>query len=65
MRYKWVLVPVIEQLTPAVVWEHTPSNYYKMGEYPRFLRPVGVHAPRLAWGKLYDDDRIVTYSTYS
>lgn len=65
MKYKWVLVPVIEQLTPAVVYEHTPSNYYKTGEYPRFLRPVGAHTPRLAWGKLYDDDRIVTYSTYS
>ena len=65
MKYKWVLVHVIERLTPAAVYEHTPYNYYKTGEYPRFLRPVGVHAPRLAWGKLYDDGRIVTYSTYS
>lgn len=22
--------------------EHTPLDYYKYGEYPRFIRPVGT-----------------------
>lgn len=37
-------VPVLRELNPVDVWEHTPLDYYKRGEYPRFLRPPG---PRL------------------
>jgi hypothetical protein len=36
-------------LTPVTVWEHTPLDYYRYGEYPRFLRPVGAHQPRTEW----------------
>ena len=43
-----LLVPVIEPLDPrrGNVYEHTPLDYYRYGEYPRFLRPVGAHQPR-------------------
>ncbi len=40
-------VPVIEPLDIRTVWEHTPLDYYRYGEYPRFLRPVGAHQPRV------------------
>lgn len=47
------LVPVVEPLTMETVWEHTPLDYYRYGEYPRFIRPVGAHRPRTrqTWGK--------------
>jgi len=38
--------PVIEPLTMHNIWEHTPLDYYKYGEYSRFIRPVGAHQPR-------------------
>lgn len=41
-----VLVPVIEPLDIRTCWEHTPLDYYRYGEYPRFLRPIGAHRPR-------------------
>lgn len=46
-------VPVIEPIDPrtATVYEHTPLNYYRYGEYPRFLRPIGAHEPRTEWRK--------------
>lgn len=41
-------VPVIEPLDirRCNVYEHTPLDYYKYGEYPRFIRPVDAHQPR-------------------
>ena len=38
------LVPIIRPINVIDVWEHTPSDYYRRGEYPRYIRPVG---PRL------------------
>lgn len=43
-RFRWVQVPVIEPINPIDVWEHTPVDFYRYGEYPRWLRPPG---PRL------------------
>jgi len=37
-------VPIVKPINPIDVWEHTPLDIYRHGEYPRFLRPVG---PRL------------------
>lgn len=51
-RYVWRRVPIIEPLTPATMWEHTPLDYYRYGEYPRFLRPPGTHQPRWEWKKV-------------
>jgi hypothetical protein len=41
-------VPVIErmELRRNNVYEHTPLDYYKYGEYPRFTRPVDAQQPR-------------------
>lgn len=46
---KWVRAPIIEPLDPRTMWEHTPLDYYRYGEYPRFIRPVGAHQPRWEW----------------
>ncbi len=46
---RWLRVPVIEPLDIAHVFEHTPLDYYRYGEYPRFIRPVGAHQPRTEW----------------
>ena len=48
-RWTWIRVPVIEPLRIAHCWEHTPLDYYRYGEYPRFLRPVDAHQPRWEW----------------
>lgn len=45
----WMRVPIIEPLDVRTVWEHTPLDYYRYGEYPRFQRPIGAHAPRWEW----------------
>ena len=45
-KYLLVKVPTIEPLTPHNLHEHTPLDFYKYGEYPRFIRPVGVHEPK-------------------
>lgn len=42
-----LLVPIIEPLDIRTAWEHTPLDYYRYGEYPRFQRPVGAHQPRV------------------
>ena len=34
------LIPVMEPVTVHSVYEHTPLNIYKYGEYPRYIRPV-------------------------
>ena len=49
----WMRTPVIDQLDARTVWEHTPLDYYRYGEYPRFIRPVGANQPRTEW-KLVD-----------
>lgn len=41
-----IKLPIYEKLNMQTCWEHTPLSYYKYGEYPRFLRPVGAHQPR-------------------
>lgn len=46
---RWMRVPVLEPLDPRTAWEHTPLDYYRYGEYPRFIRPVGAHQPRAEW----------------
>ena len=38
--YRLVKVPIIEPVTIHNLFEHTPLDYYKYGEYPRFIRPV-------------------------
>jgi hypothetical protein len=50
-RYVWRFVPIIEPMEHrrATVYEHTPLDYYRYGEYPRFLRPVGAQQPRSEW----------------
>ena len=51
MKGSWILVPVIEPMEHrrATVFEHTPLDYYRYGEYPRFIRPVGAQQPRTEW----------------
>jgi hypothetical protein len=52
-KFKWIQVPVPEPLTMQNVWEHTPLDYYRYGEYPRFINPPGAHAPpRTEWKKV-------------
>lgn len=55
MRYTPRLVAVIEELDlrRGNVYEHTPLDYYRYGEYPRFIRPVDAHQPRVrvVWEK--------------
>jgi hypothetical protein len=46
VSYQFVKVPIIEPLILQNVYEHTPLDIYKYGEYPRFIRPVGAHQPR-------------------
>lgn len=43
-----VCVPTIEEINIHNLYEHTPVNPYK-GQYPRFIRPVGVHRLRQEW----------------
>ena len=52
-RWQPKLIPIIEPLSPYNLYEHTPLSYYRYGEYPRFLRPVGAHQPqvKLTWEK--------------
>ena len=49
------LIPIIEPMDPrrGNVYEHTPLDYYKHGEYPRFIRPVDAHRPqtKTVWKK--------------
>ena len=45
-----MLVPVIEPMDHrrCNIYEHTPLDYFKYGEYPRFIRPVDAQQPRTA-----------------
>jgi len=49
---KWMRVPVMESLRASTCWEHTPLDYYRYGEYPRFIRPVSAHQPRAEWKRV-------------
>lgn len=51
---KWIEVPVIEPIDPRYVWEHTPVDYYRYGEYPRIIRPVRPPECKTQW-RLADD----------
>lgn len=44
--YRLVKIPIIEPVAWHNIYEHTPLDFHKYGEYPRFIRPVGVHQPR-------------------
>jgi hypothetical protein len=44
---KWIRVPIIKEIDPRTMWEHPPLDYYKYGEYPRFIRPP--HSPDCEW----------------
>jgi hypothetical protein len=39
-RFTCRLVPVIEELSFANVFEHRPVDYYRYGEYPRYISPI-------------------------
>ena len=41
---KWIRKPITRPINPIDVWEHTPLDIYRYGEYPRFLRPPGPRA---------------------
>lgn len=51
MRGRWIQVPVMQELNMVNIWEHTPLDYYRYGEYPRFIRPprAGDHKWRWEW----------------
>jgi len=55
MPRQWFLSPVIEPLDIRTIFEHTPLDYYRYGQYPRFIRPIGAHQPRTEW-KIFDVD---------
>ena len=38
--YRLIKVPIIEPLNIIDIFEHTPADYYKYGQYPRFIRPI-------------------------
>ena len=38
--YRLVKIPIIEPLDYLNVWEHTPVDFFKYGQYPRFIRPI-------------------------
>jgi hypothetical protein len=51
MKMRWVKVPIVEPLDHrrCNVFEHTPLDYYRYGEYPRFINTPGAHPPRWEW----------------
>lgn len=45
---KWpILIPVVEppDFRRGNVYEHPPMDYYRYGEYPRYLRKPGLNQP--------------------
>lgn len=54
MKCQWIRVPVREPLRISHCWEHTPLDYFRYGEYPRFIRPVDAHQPRTEWKRQPD-----------
>lgn len=49
MNVEWIRVPIMKELTLQNVWEHTPLDYYRYSEYPRFIRPIGHERPQWKW----------------
>ena len=49
MKWWTISIPVPEEISFVhhTVFEHTPLDYYKYGEYPRFISPVGWHRHRV------------------
>lgn len=45
----WKRVPIRERLDIRIVWEHTPADYYRYGEYPRYINPPGWSQPQTEW----------------
>ena len=58
-KRQWIRVPITEPLDVRTIWEHTPFDYYRYGEYPRFIRPVGAWM-RSEW-QLVDAAQKTTY----
>jgi hypothetical protein len=53
MKYVPKLIPVIEPLNIHNLFEHTPLDYYRYGEYPRFIRPIfDRNITKTVWVKL-------------
>ena len=38
--HKLVKVPIFEPITRFNIYEHTPADFYKYGQYTRFIRPI-------------------------
>lgn len=57
MKFRWIRQPIQEKLNMFNMWEHTPLDYYRYGEYPRFLRSVR-NDPQWEWVKLYEDGSV-------
>ena len=49
---KWIRVPIIEEINIENVWEHPPLDYYRYGEYPRFLRNPNPGVHKWKWSKI-------------
>lgn len=47
--WKRIRVPIVGRLPLHLMYEHPPLNYYKYGEYPRFIRPPHDNAPPWEW----------------
>lgn len=52
---KWIRIPLLKKLTMQNVWEHPPLDYYRYGEYPRFIRPIVWEEPQYEWYEKSDD----------
>jgi len=44
--YRLVKVPIKEPFSWHNIYEHTPVDFFKYGEYPRIIRPIGWHEPK-------------------
>jgi hypothetical protein len=58
---RWMLIPVKEVFDirwPVTVFEHTPVDYFKYGEYPRWLNQPGTWQPRTEWKLVEVKDEI-------
>lgn len=45
---KLIRVPIPERLDMRTIWEHPPLDYYRYGQYPRFIRKPG-NQPEPQW----------------
>ena len=54
----WKLVPIIEPMDyrRCNVYEHTPADIAKYGEYPRYINPPGWNQPKTEWKLIVVDD---------